>query len=136
MITPSNENIYPIGARLLVEKFRQAKETTEGLEMSEGDGYSTSVLGTVIRCGDKCVSFGVGDVLMWRRYSVDDLKVYTGEGEKEYSLIDESEVIAKVCDPVVPPDKHLQINLKKNATKETASIEEEVSTSEESAEKR
>jgi len=95
MITPNNDNIFPVGKRLLVETFKQAEESSEGLELGVGDGYATSVLGTVVRAGDGCM-FTVGDILMWRRYSVDNLKVYTKDGEKEYSLIEENEVIAQV----------------------------------------
>lgn len=123
MLTPSNDNIVPIGRRLLVEAYKQAKETDGGLEIVEGDGYATSVFGEVLRAGEEC-RFKKGDVLMWRRYSLDSLKVYTEEGEKEYFLIEESEVIAMISEIVEPKDPRKQIKDKKDAIKETKSLEE------------
>lgn len=118
MITPTNENVQPVGKRLLVEAYKQAKETSAGLEMVEGEGWATSVMGTVIRAGEGC-SFKPGDVLLWRRYGIDSIKVYTEDGEVELYLLEESEVIGQINGSQETPDPYSQINLKHNASKRT-----------------
>lgn len=126
MITPDNNNIFPVGKRLLLEAYKQANETSAGLVVSEGDGNATSVMGTVIRAGVGC-AFQPGDTLLWRRYSVDTLKVYTEEGEREFYLIEESEVIAHVKDEKTQDGRignYQKIKEKKDAIKEAQSSEE------------
>lgn len=120
------DNIYPVGPRLLLEVFTQAKETKSGLEMAEGDGHATPTVGRVIRTGSKDSPYKAGDVLMWRRYGIDNIKVYTADGDKEVYLLEENEVIARVVDssssvdgkvePVKRGD-YSQINEKQNASR-------------------
>lgn len=106
MIDLTLDNIFPQGNRLLIDPFKAAKETTEGLEMVEGDGYATPSVGTIIRVGDGLTyPYKVGDVVMMRRYSVDSIKVLTSDGEKEIYLLEASEVIAVVRGEVGPPEK-------------------------------
>lgn len=113
------QDIVPVGRRLLIEPFKQASETTEGLIVSEGDGYASPVIGTVVKAGDGCV-YKEGDLLMFRRYSVDSLKVYADDGEQEIYLLEESEVVAYLQSGTVgPPQRektYSQIAEKKNAT--------------------
>lgn len=110
----TQQNIQPIGDRLLIEPYKQASETTEGLIVSEGEGYAAPVIGTILKVGDKVTSYKVGEVVMMRRYSVDSLKVYSEDGEKEIYLLECSEVVARVSDgePVEPPDEYHQIKEK------------------------
>lgn len=134
-IIPTSENIVPVGKRYLVDAFKQAEETTAGLVISQGDGNATSVFGTVIRVGDIDCRWPVGAKLLWRRYSLDNLKLAAADGEHEYALIDESEIIAEVVSApsglVGPPSSaparagdYSAINELKHASKETASVEE------------
>lgn len=95
----SRDTVTPTGKRLLLEVFKQASETSGGLLLSQGDGYATPVLGTVIKAGSES-KYKEGDVLMWRRYSIDTLKIDLGEGEQEYSILEDDDVVAVVEPPV------------------------------------
>ena len=64
---------------------------------------------------------------MWRRYGIDSIKVSTADGEVEFYLLEENEVIARVVGKVEPTKKtgnYDQINQKHNDNKETARSEE------------
>lgn len=115
----NKKDVIPVGNRLLIEPFKQAAETTEGLIISEGEGYASPVVGTVIRLGDT-KEYSVGDVLLFRRYSVDSLKVYDDESEKEIYLLECSEVVARVSDGelVEPPKEYEQARLKVKANQD------------------
>jgi len=117
------EDVYPVGKRLLVEPFSQATETSEGLEISDGDGHATPVLGTVIRAGEGC-SFKEKDVVFFRRYAIDVLKVPSVDGtDRTLYILEESEVIANVRGEVELPKKrgqYTQINEKQNEQKENS----------------
>lgn len=122
MIIPTDKNILPIGRRLLVQSIKQAEKTSSGLELSAGDGNATAVYGKVIRAGEGC-NFKEGDLLMWRRYSLDVLTVTAEDGEHEYNLIEESEVIAFVKpDTEKAPDPYKLAKEKRHADEETASV--------------
>ena len=114
------ENIYPVGPRILLEVYKQADKTSGGLEMSEGDGHATPSIGRVVRTGGPGGPYEVGDFLMWRRYGVDSIKVSTAEGDVEFYLLEEQEVIAKINGEVDTPQKrsnYNQIIEKQNATR-------------------
>lgn len=121
------QEIVPVGKRLLIEPFKQATKTTGGLAIVEGDGNATPVVGTVIRTGDNC-AYKVGNVLLFRRYSIDSLKVYAEDGEQEIYLLEESEVIAFLeSGEVAPPGRkgdYSQISMKQNADEKTAGLKE------------
>lgn len=132
----TKDNILPVGVRYLVEAYKQASKTTAGFEVVQGDGFATSVCGYVIRAGDSSCKWKEGDLLFWRRYSLDTLRVTAEDGEHEYSLIDESEIIAQIKDAASPPvevvavppvrtGNYTQITERKNAQQETASLQED-----------
>lgn len=127
-MTINKDDVIPVGKRLLIEPFKQASETTSGLAMAEGDGNATPVCGTVIRVGQGC-SFKEGDLLLFRRYSIDSLKAYTEEGEQEIYLLEESEIIGTIASgSVAPPQRtgnYSQIAMKQNADEETTGSEVE-----------
>lgn len=111
-LTP--ENIYPVTqsrttARLLIEPFKQAKETSAGLQMSEGDGHATPVYGMVIKASDGA-TYKEGDAVLFRRYAIDSLKAYTADGDREIYLLEESEVIAIVRGKVEPREKQSDVS--------------------------
>lgn len=101
----TKENIKPVGNRVLIEPYKQASTTEGGLILSEGDGYASPVIGTIVATGDTA-TYNIGDIVMMRRYSVDSLKVYAEDGEKEIYLLECSEIIAKVqSGQVGPPER-------------------------------
>jgi hypothetical protein len=129
-LTP--ENIYPAsqsrsGARLLIEPFKQATETSEGLLMSEGDGHATPVYGRVKRASEGA-TYKEGDAVLFRRYAIDSLKAYTAEGDKEIYLLEETEVIGIVRGRVEPRERQSNMTqidqLKTNGKEKEGSSEE------------
>ena len=89
------ENVVPKKNMLLLEPYKQADETEGGLVISQGDGFASPIMGTVLRVGSKA-TYKVGTVVMFRKYSVDALKLNTSEGQKEFYLLEDEEVIATV----------------------------------------
>lgn len=127
VLTP--ENIEPVDrderatGRLLIQPFKQAEETSEGLIMSEGDGHATPVYGRVIKASDNS-KYKSGDFLLFRRYAIDSLKTYTADGDVEVYLLEESEIIGIVRSAVEPRTKQsniAQITEKRNGKEEKGS---------------
>ena len=85
--------LKPIGARVLIQPFQSADKTESGLIMENNSNTSAApVKGSVIEAGDKS-QFKKGDLLWFRRYAVDTLKVVTPEGEKEVNLVDDEDCL-------------------------------------------
>ena len=88
--------IKPIGERCLVQPFRGAKETQSGLIMSQDSNISAApVRGTVIEPGARS-QFKKGDEILYRRYSVDELKMVTEVGEVVVYLVEDQDVLAVI----------------------------------------
>lgn len=85
------ENITPVGDRMLISVFKGANKIG-GLELAETKGQATPVIGTVIKAGDG-VPYKEGDMVFFRRYAVDEIKVDAIEDQELYFL-EASEVIA------------------------------------------
>lgn len=85
--------LKPIGARVLIQPFQAATQTESGLIMENSSNASTPVKGTVIEAGDKS-QFKTGDILFFRRFAMDTLKIVTPQGEKEVNLCDDEDVLA------------------------------------------
>ena len=81
--------IYPTEDRLLMETYSHAGTTSEGLEQVNENTNTAPVIGKVIRAGEKS-KYKEGQGLMWRRYSLDILKIPTSEGDVEYNLLEDS----------------------------------------------
>lgn len=91
-----NEKIVPLGARSLVKPYEAAGKTASGLIMDNTSNTSSApVRGTIIVAGDTS-AFKAGEEIMFRRYSIDDLKFITDQGEQVVSLVDDQDVLAKI----------------------------------------
>lgn len=86
------EELEMVGPRCLVELYSPPGETTSGIIIPEKETPGTAVLGTVILAGSES-RFKPGQILFWRRYSIDTLPFSTETGEKEYSLVEDEEVV-------------------------------------------
>lgn len=90
------EKINPLGERCLIKPYEAATQTKSGVVRENSSNTSSAkTAGTVIRKGDKS-RFSVGDMVLFRRYSVDDLKYITPEGEQTATLVDDENVLALV----------------------------------------
>jgi co-chaperonin GroES (HSP10) len=89
-------NVQAIGERVLVDVYKAAEETSSGLVMDNSSNTSAApVLGTVLNAGDKS-QFKKGDVIFFRRYSTDELKFITEEGEQVLVVVEDVDILAKV----------------------------------------
>ena len=91
------EKINPVGARVLLEIYTSAQESTAGLVLSDNNASSTPVTGKVLRVGKDSI-FKEGQTVFFRRYSVDELKFNTAEGEQKVFLLEDEEIIAVLED--------------------------------------
>lgn len=88
------DTIKPIGARCLIEIEKAASKSSSGLYMNnENNAALTPIRGTVIAVGDAS-TFKKGDKVFFRRFSVDELKFITEEGEQAIFLIEDEDVLA------------------------------------------
>jgi co-chaperonin GroES (HSP10) len=85
-------NIQPTKNYCLVEIASTEIETASGIVQSEAQAYSTPVYGTVKKAGPES-SFKEGDILFFRRYSVDELKFVTEKGEQILHLVQDPDVV-------------------------------------------
>lgn len=85
-------NITPTKGRLLVEVYEGENETSSGLEIVTAGANTAPVLGTLLKVG-KDSTFTEGDIVFFRRYSTDELRINKGETEEVFYFIDESDVL-------------------------------------------
>jgi co-chaperonin GroES (HSP10) len=98
------DTITPVGARVLILPYESASKSAAGLVMENNSNTSNApVRGTVIAAGDKS-QFKKGQQLMFVRYSSYKCVIITPEGEKEYLLIEDEDVLALV-NPAVTKTK-------------------------------
>jgi len=122
------KDIIPSGSRLLIAPDEKATETDGGLIIAGDEKNTAPVKGTVIAVGPKA-SFEVGSVVLFRRYSIDELKIDDGTGEQVVYFLEDSDILGtvKVELPVNKEVEYPKIVEKKeldeikNASKETTS---------------
>jgi co-chaperonin GroES (HSP10) len=90
------EDILPVGDRYLIKIHRAANESASGLAMENSSNVSAApVLGTILKSGSEA-QFSEGTKILFRRYSVDELKFITSEGEQTVFMVEGSEIVATV----------------------------------------
>jgi co-chaperonin GroES (HSP10) len=88
--------ILAIGAKMIVDPYK-ITETSSGV-LRVDQGHSTPVKGTVISVGDES-KFKEGDVVFFRRYSVDELKIPQEDGsEKSMFIVEDNDVVARLVE--------------------------------------
>lgn len=85
--------IIPIGARVAIEPYQGDEKSLSGLELSSANNATLPVRGKVLSAGKESV-FKVGDILYFRRYSVDILTLNENGLEKKINMVDDADVIA------------------------------------------
>ncbi len=91
----NKENIEPLWKYLLIEILHLPKQTKSGILLPESGSVGLPVVGKVIRAGNES-SHKEGSCILFRRFSVDELKFKDAEGEKTIYFVEDSEVIAKI----------------------------------------
>lgn len=85
--------IKPVGDHILVETFTGDNTTSSGLEMADTTSNTFPVAGNVIASGPQS-KYVAGQQVMFRRYSLDELKISSGGVEQVVYLLEDSDVLA------------------------------------------
>lgn len=94
--------IKPVGDHILVATFEGDDTTSSGLEISNTAANSFPVSGTVIASGPVS-KFSPDQQVMFRRYSLDELKISSGGIEQTIYLLEDSDVLAIYGGENAPP---------------------------------
>lgn len=87
------KNIQPVGKRVLVKTFDGPQVSKSGLIMPDKELASIPVMAEVIAHGADS-QFKTGQTVMFRKYSLDELKFMTAEGEVKLNLLEDEEIVA------------------------------------------
>lgn len=91
------ERIIPKKNRILIQPKQRGEVTKSGIILPESDSNATPVMGTIIAAGNES-EYAVGQTVLWRRFSVDELKIETPEEEIIMYFVEDDEVIAVIKD--------------------------------------
>ena len=91
----NKNDIQPVGARCLITIYKDADVTDSGLYKAEKEFEATPVVGTVFKAGTLSF-FKEGDIVMFRRYSLDELKFNDDAEEVILNLVEDEEIVAVV----------------------------------------
>ncbi len=92
----TEKDIRPVGPRCLVKVYESASQSASGLFLDNTSNASAApVMGTVLAAGEES-NFKQGDEVLFRRYSVDVLKIITEQGEQTIHLIEDEDILATV----------------------------------------
>lgn len=89
------EDIVPLKNFVLIKAHNGPAQSASGLIMPEERYVPTPVVGKVISAGPQS-QFKIGEYVFFRRYSVDELKFKTEEGEEVVSLLSDDEIVATI----------------------------------------
>jgi len=129
-------NIFPTGNRLLIKIRETERETETGLITADTATNSAPVVGEVIRSGEKA-KFDAGQTVMFRRYSVDEVRVQREDGEDDiFYFIEDEDVLGEIrVDDLVETNKYGQIAEKKGLARENNYADEQTKEGGEEGEK-
>lgn len=95
MKTIDVKDIVPLKNCLIIREFERETTTESGLELPENQNQGTPVVGEVVAIGPES-QFKIGDVVFFRRYSVDSLTFKVDGKTVEVNLLTDSEVVATI----------------------------------------
>lgn len=92
----SVDQIQPLAKHILVKPIGRPTETSTGFVMPEEGWSPTPVVGLVIAAGEGS-QFKVGQIVFFRRYSVDELKFISADGQNQIvNLLSDDEIVATI----------------------------------------
>ncbi len=86
------ENIKAVGDKIIIEVFTKIN-TNSDWEFPEEQYTATPVVAKVIARGEDSI-YDIGDLVFFRRYSVDELKFKIDGKDRTVSIISDEEVVA------------------------------------------
>lgn len=96
--------IKPVGDHILVAAFSGDTETSSGLVISDTSSNTFPVAGTILASGPQS-KYSAGQKVMYRRYSLDELKITSGGVEQTVNLLEDSDILA-IYGGETPPEKN------------------------------
>jgi co-chaperonin GroES (HSP10) len=102
------DKLTPVGFRVLIKTWEKPTMTKEGLLLAESENKGMPVLGQIILEGKKTwvqklqvllglkPKYKVGTWVYFRKYSIDEFKLNTPEGELELYVLEEAEICGLV----------------------------------------
>ena len=91
----STQDVEPVGNRVLIEVIEDAEVTESGLSLSTENSLQLPTMGKVIRAGSAS-EYSPGDILLFRRYALDELKFNMQGDEVKIYLADCEDVIGRI----------------------------------------
>lgn len=95
------EKITPVESlqsphRYLIKPYEAAKETKSGIVRENNSNTSSAKsIGTILKSSEGA-RFKIGQTVLFRRYSLDEVKYITPEGEQVADLVDDENILALV----------------------------------------
>lgn len=86
------EDISPLKKTVIIKPLERGKETDEGLSLPDQEHAGAPVVGEVLKAGAES-QFLPGDIVFFRRYSVDELTFPVNGEKKTISFVTDNEII-------------------------------------------
>lgn len=99
------KDLQPLGFRVLLTIYKRSSTTSSGLILPESENDGLPVIAQITKVGKKTFieklqvflgikrTFQVGQWISFRKYSVDELRFITSDGEKQLYILEEDEII-------------------------------------------
>ena len=85
--------VQPRKGFLLLEVPEKVTQTASGIALANNEGDTVPVQAKVLKAGEGC-DIKEGQQILFRKYSVDEVKVKTETGEKIFWLLENDSVLA------------------------------------------
>lgn len=93
---PEIDKITPVGATVLVNIYKKPTKTASGLDIPETESTGTPIMGQIIAVGKrpwyKRSPYTIGQWVMFRKYSIDEMKMTNVQGDFTVFLLEEAEI--------------------------------------------
>ncbi len=105
---PVIDKLIPVGFRVLLRIYKKSDETSSGFVLPETENSGMPVMAQITILGKKTFwqkiqmllglkpRYKVGQWVYFRKYSVDELKVSTADGDLNLFVLEESEIIGVI----------------------------------------
>ena len=95
MININPEHIVPSEKRLLIKVQEKATKTVNGIELAGNEQNTAPTIGIVLRAGKNSI-YKQDDIVIFRRYAVDEIRYNENGIEKTVWFIEDSDALGKM----------------------------------------
>lgn len=105
---PIIDSITPIGFRTLIKIYQKPDETSNGFILPEQENGGMPIMGMISVLGKKTFwqyflmyvgfkpRYSIGQWVYFRKYSIDELRITSGEKEVQLFVLEDAEIIGVV----------------------------------------